>query len=148
MPAPGAPNVKGGDVSGPNHAQQKDDQRRPVAFRAQGGHGGQGESRIQQAEDRHRGFRHHLVDRDMKSAIDQQAQSQDAEDSRGLVGIFIGSGKKRQNGHQHRNARRVGSNLPSQAEELPSGQHRHPRRNRSNQPERPRKHQGQRQGNQ
>ncbi len=136
VPSQSAAHVKGGSVSGPDHAQQEGQQRRAVAFRAlaQGGQGYQRESDVKQAEDRGRSVGHELLDRPEKRAIDQQGQAQNAKDGRGLAGPLEVAGKERKNSRQHGNARRAGSGVFRQAQVLPCGQRGHRRNGQRKQP--------------
>ena len=75
MASPGATYIEGGNVSGPDHAEQEGDQRRAVGLFAQGGHGHQRHADVKEAEDGGRGIGQHLFDGAEKGAVDQQGQA-------------------------------------------------------------------------
>jgi hypothetical protein len=151
VPSPGSAYVESDDVSRPDHAKQKDNQRWAIGLLAQGQNCVQRKSHIKKAKDGDRRIAHHVFNGRTKGADDQQHQGQNAENELGVTQKFkielggafayesrqpvgagnsaqIGkkpAGKERQDGHQYHNPRRIGPTFLHQANVFPGSQRRH-----------------------
>ena len=121
----------------------------------QSGQGKHGKADVEQAEDRRRRIRHHMIDGPQEGAVDEQPQRKNAEDRFRLMEPCKSVGKQpcreeSADRNQHGDAWRIESALPGETDVLPRRQHRHCRhRQRKNPlPARPQKHQKQNQRNQ